>query len=443
MPADGAAVLHDAFGAATEMLFASFDHTPRRITRWTQQHDAWLSNDAPVVVTIVRPDAQALLDADLPLLSLVAPWLDASPASMDAAVADFAVSMKLRLDQTQRRLALARLAEFSRAGGPLDAPRSYPDVCAENVLTAERIDGLALATALGDAGALRPGENIDPATVARQLASAWVRLTVSGHSVLFDFDLDDVILRDGRLVLVGGALEPMSAAEGPEFLKYLLAGAIDDPDRAFDWIVTEAAPGSIGLPTESLRRRLRQAVPFRDGEWSGDDRLAERLFVHWRATRAAEWHMPARYLRLYRGVHALSVATTALTPYADEVLTALHDEQWRMGQTEAQDLLDPERLMVALESMSRDFVQIPQKLDEILTAAATGRLRITAEIPDADDRRIARNRTVSLVASLVTMVAVTFVLRHVTPAHGSTLEWVAAMIVLMVGGWLLVAAARL
>jgi hypothetical protein len=31
----------------------------------------------------------------------------------------------------------------------------------------------------------------------------------------------------------------------------------------------------------------------------------------------------------------------------------------------------------------------------------------------------------------------------VTPAAGSTLEWMAALIVLMVGGWLLIAASRL
>lgn len=444
-PADALAVLHAHFGHTADRQFASFTVAPRVVTRWTQQHDAWLSNDMPVVVTIVRPDAQALLDADLPLLSLLAPWLDTPTAALNAAIADFALTLRFRLDQTQLRDGFARLMQHARADGPLDAPRCYPELCSMGVLTAERVEGRSVADALAELtmpGA-PGGEPFDPGTVATQLAAAWLRLTISGHAAPFDFDLNDLVLRDGRLVLVGGALEPMTGTEGPLFLKYLLAGAVDDPDAALEWIASEAAPGLAGVPEDSLRRRLRQAVPFRDGEWSGDDRLAERLLVHWRATRAADWDMPAHYLRLYRGIHALSAATTALAPYHDHVLAALHDEQWRIGTAEARNWLDTDKLALTLEGLSRDLVLIPQKLDEILTAAASGRLRITADVPDADERRVARNRTVSLVASLVTLVALTFVLRHVTPAHGSTLEWMAALIVLMVGGWLLIAASRL
>lgn len=442
-PADGAAILRADFGATPEMLFASFSRSPRVVTRWTQQHDACLSTDTPVIVTIIRPDAAALLDADLPLLPMLAPWLDAPPPAVAAAVEDFSLTLRHRLDQTEQLTAFTRLTKQRWADGLLDAPRCYPEMCSGRVLTVARVDGPSLATAIVNGGVPPPGDAIDPAGAAKQLAAGWVRLAVSSRSVLFDFDLNDVVLCDGRLVLVGGAIEPMTETEGPEFLTYLLAGAIDDPDRALDWIATSASAGSLGLPEESLRRRLRQAVPFRDGEWSGDDRLAQRLFVHWRTTRAAGWQLPAHYLRLYRGVHALSAATTTLAPNADHVLTALQDEQWRLGSEEARNWLDADRLAVAMEGTARDLVQIPKKLDEILTAAAAGRLRITAEVPDPGERRIARNRTVSLVASLVTLVALTFLTRHLSPALGSSVEWIAALVVLLVGGWLLIAASRL
>ena len=264
-PADSAAILREHFGATPEVLFASFSLTPRVVTRWTQQHDAWLSTDAPVIVTIVRPDAEALLDADLPLLPMLAPWIDAPTPAVAAAVEDFSLTLKHRLDQTQQQLAFTRLATHSRADGLLDAPRCYPELCSANVLTIARLESPSLATVIVDGGVPPFGEAIDPAAVAKQLAAAWLRLAVSGRSVLFDFDLNDIVLRDGRLVLVGGAIEPMTDAESPEFLKYLLAGAIDDPDSALDWIATEAVAGLFGLPEDSLRRRLRQAVPLRDG----------------------------------------------------------------------------------------------------------------------------------------------------------------------------------
>ena len=49
------------------------------MTGWTEQHYARLAPNMPVIVTIVRPDAERLLDADLPLLSRLGPWLDLRP----------------------------------------------------------------------------------------------------------------------------------------------------------------------------------------------------------------------------------------------------------------------------------------------------------------------------------------------------------------------------
>ena len=79
----------------------------------------------------------------------------------------------------------------------------------------------------------------------------------------------------------------------------------------------------------------------------------------------------------------------------------------------------------------------------ILTLAAEGRLRVKLHVPDAGEGRRARNRTVSLVASLVALVGVAFLVRHVAPAYGPEVERVGAVLLLIVGGWLLMAAARL
>jgi hypothetical protein len=64
-------------------------------------------------------------------------------------------------------------------------------------------------------------------------------------------------------------------------------------------------------------------------------------------------------------------------------------------------------------------------------------------VPDAEEGRRVRNRTVSLVASLVTLVGVSFLVRHLAPAYGADVERIGAVLLLMIGGWLLVAAARL
>jgi hypothetical protein len=235
----------------------------------------------------------------------------------------------------------------------------------------------------------------------------------------------------------------VSAAGKTRLLSYLIAAAADDPEGAWTWIATAAEPGATGEAALAVRRRLRQAVPFRDGEWSGDDRLAEHLLVQWRASREAGWKMQTHQLHLYRGIHAISTATARLAPHSDTLLEALHAERLRLGLSEAQRLLDSDALPASLTGMARDLVQLPQRLDDLLTLAAAGRLRIKADVPDAGDRREARNRTVSLVASLVTLVALTFLVQRLAPAYGPQMEWMGAVLVLVVGGWLLASAAHL
>jgi hypothetical protein len=411
--------------------FHEFDPTPRDITLWTVQYHAWLAPGIPVAVRIVRPDAERWLSSDVPLLSVLEPWLELTGDELSAAIDDFSETLRTRLDQTQQVLALIRLAEDARAGGALGAPVCYRDYCTSRLLTLQRPGGSSLA------------ESVDRQAAGRQLAVGWVRQAVAGRLVPFDFDLQDIRTEDERLVLTGGALESQNATGRDSLLRYLVAGAADDPDAAWAWIAKAAEHGTEGQTEYRLRCRLRQAVPFRDGEWSGDDRLTERLLVQWKAVREAGWKMRRHELHLYRGIQAISAALARLAPDEDLLLAALQDERLRIGMAQAQQVSDPRVLVSAPGRLANEMVRLPERLDEFLNLAADGRLHIKLHVPDAAETRTARNRTVSLVASLVTLVGVGLLVRHVSPAYGPEAERLGAVVLMLVGGWLLTAAARL
>jgi len=422
--------VHDMNGPLGRRFF-KFDPEPRAVTGWTQQHYALLAPNMPATVTIVRPDAERILESDLPLLSQLGPWLGVSPDALTAPIDDFSRTLRLRLDQTHQADSLITLGEDARAGGGFDAPVCYRDFSAPSVLTTERIDGVTAA------------HTTDRESVAERLASAWLRQALNGRVVPFDFDLDDVRLHDGHLVMVGGAFEKQTAAEREQFLRYLITVAADDPDAAWIWLADATVPGPQGHSEYHLRRRLRQAVPFRDGGWSGDDRIAEQLMVQWRVTREAGWDMRSHPLHLYRGIHAIATATSRLAPDEDTLLAALRDERSRRQIAGARQALDPQAIPYGLDKVVRTLVQLPQMLDEVLTLAASGRLRVKLHVPDAEEGRRARNRTVSFVASLVTLVGIAVLVRHLAPEYGDNVERIGAILLLLVGGWLLVAAARL
>lgn len=444
-PSAVSAIITQELGAPPDRRFFAFDESPHRIRRWTQQHGAWLSPGVPVTVTIVRPDATAALASDVPLLPLLAPWVGITDAALAFAVEDFSNSMRQRLDQVQQANALGKLAADVRAGGLFDAPGAYRSHCSESILTLERVDGIRVDQSFDE------GVDADVAAVASaeaargrlagRIASAWLRQATVGQVVPFDFDASDVWIAGARLVLTGGSFEPHSAAGRTRFLNYVNAVAVDDPDTAAAWLLANATDSAI---EEEVRRRLRQAVPFRDGEWSGEDRLAEQLLVQWRVTRQAGLELHGHQLHICRGIQTLSVMTAAMAPATDALLAALQDERLRVGFGAAQPLIDPRALPATLDKLLQDMVNLPQKLDEVLTLAADGRLRVKLHVPHHDEHaRRMRNRTVSLVSGLVVLTAVAFALRHSAVSQLPGLEQAGALLVMVIGIWLLVAAARL
>jgi predicted unusual protein kinase regulating ubiquinone biosynthesis (AarF/ABC1/UbiB family) len=429
-------------GTPLERRFFSFEFRPRLATTWVQRHDAWLAPGVPVLVTLVRPDAHGWLAADLPMLSLVLPYIDAPREACEAAIDDFILTLRRRLDQTHQAAAFATLAADASANGGFDAPVVYRDHTAPGILTVERPTGVLLRDVLADA----PGSMPDGMTgedQARRVTAAWLRHALSGRLVPFDFGETDILVSGDRIVLVSGAFEPHSTADRARFLTYLNAAASDDPDTAASWIVDAGAPEGLDRREEELRRRLRQAVPFRDGEWSGDDRLAEHVLVQWRMATQAGWPLTAHHLHVYRGIQAATVLALRIVPYGDALAGALRDERLQIGLAEAKQMIDPRAVGATLDRLLQDMVHLPQKLDDVLTLAAEGRLRLKLNVPDGDGAQHTRNRTVLLVAILVALTGLASVARHFAPALGAVAERLAAVAVLMLGGWLLVAAARM
>lgn len=429
-------------GKPLEHRFFEFDRTACDVTLWTERHRAWLAPGVPVLVTIVRPDAAEWLASDLPLLPLLNPWFDVPPDVLAAAIDDFARTLRRRLDQMHQASVFATLAADASAHGGFSAPVCYRDHCAPGILTIERPAGPTFGDILADEA--RPGTTrVAGEQHAQRLVSAWLRQAFVGRVVVFDFGPRDIVADGDRLVLVGGAFEPHTSGESARFLDYVNAVAEDDADAAAAWIVDEAAPDMSDRLEEELRRRLRQAVPFRDGEWSGDDRLAEHLLVQWRMAREAGWPLTSHHLHLYRGLFATAAIAARLAPHEDTLLSALRDERLQIGLAQARHLLDPRAVGATFDRLLQGMVQLPQKLDHVLTLAAEGRLRVKLHVPDGGAARQTRNRTILLVCALVALTGVASVARQFAPALGPAVERLAAVAVLMLGAWLLVVAARM
>lgn len=434
------ALIHRQLGGPPARRFFQFDPLARHLTLWTERHDAWVAPGVPATVTIVRPDAPEWLEHDLPLLPLLQRCLPIAPAAFAAAIEDFSYTLRTRLDQSIQAASLATLAADVPLVGGFDAPACYRDHCAPGILTVERGGGPTVADVLN--GIADPSAG-DRTAIARRLATAWLRQALGGRLVPFEFAARDIVVDEQRLVLTTAAFEAHSTTARRRFSRYVNAVAADDPDAAAAWLVDAAgALETSSAVEEEVKRRFRQAVPFRDGEWSGDDRLAEHLLVQWRAAHDAGCLLGPYYLHVYRGVQAVDTILERAAPDEDLLLGALEDYRLRVGLSEAAQLLDPRALEQRLDSALQEMVNLPQKLDEVLTLAAEGRLRVRLRMPESGGSRRLKHQTVLLVAGLVVLTAMASLLRHIAPAYGPPVERIGVVVLLVVGGWLLVAAAR-
>ena len=436
------AVIAHQLGRLRDQAFFEFDPSPRVCRLWTQRHEAWLAPGVPVWVTLVRPDADAWL-ADAPLLARLQPWFETTATRFQEAADDYVSTLRRRLDLESQGASLATLAADASSGaGGFGAPVVYRDHSARGILTVEAITAPTLADMLADHTG--PGRTADSAlALGRRVAGAWLQQVLGGRVVPYDVRPDDVHVDTERLVLVDGAFEPHGSVARRGLRTYLLSLAAADPDIAGDWIMDGAGHDEVDRHEEGLRRRLRQAVPFRDGEWSGDERMAEHAFAHWRMAALSGWQLSSHHMRVYLGLHDVAMLVAGLRPDDDVIAAALRDEQVRGGFAGARQALEPGAIAASLTERLHDMLALPRVLDNVLTRAAEGRLRVRLNVPEGAAAARTRNRTVMLVATLVALTGLAVVARDVAPAFGGGVETAAALVVLILGGWLLIAAARL
>jgi predicted unusual protein kinase regulating ubiquinone biosynthesis (AarF/ABC1/UbiB family) len=444
-PATLAAHLHTQLGAAVSRRFFRFDVAAYDMTLWTERHDAWVAPGVPAIVTIVRPDAAEWLDGDLPLLPLLQDPLGLDPDGCADALDDFTRTLRARLDQTVQAGSLAMLAAHSDAN-LFSAPTCYRDHSAPGVLTLDRWETPSLAELMESQGGLSRPER---SALARRIAMTWLRQAFDARLFPYEFSARDIVVdrestgTETRLRLTAAVCDPLGSAERERLSRYVNAVAADDPEAAASWLLDAQPLSADGSPVEEeVRRRFRQAVPFRDGEWSGDERFAENVLVQWRVAREAGWRLTPHQLHVYRGLTGLAAIAQTLNPEEDVLLSALQEIRLRRGVADAAAVFDPAAVGARLDTAVREMMTLPQRLDDVLTLAAEGRLRVKLQVPEARENRTVRRQTIRLVAGLVLFAAIASLVRHVAPASGAGLERLGVVALLIVGGWLLVAAAR-
>jgi len=441
--------------------YAAFNEEPFESRLTFQLHRAWLQSGEAVVVKVARPELEPDLACDLELLPLLkgalasGTWAD---LPIERVIADFRQTLQQQADLIREAEALELLQRDSKEFGMLSAPRVHWPLCSSKVLTLELLPGISLDQMIAQVPAagqsedapakVARGQELDRSDLAHRLYRVWLRQALRGRVFPVEPRPENIlILPNQQIAFIGGTFASLASDAKTNLLAYLVAAATEDPDKACAYLLTEMEPEERAIGEDGVRNRFRQIVPFRDGGWSnkGDsDSLAEHLFVQWRLASRCGYQPRAHLLSFYRGLFLIAAAVRRLAPGRDPLSRELEEVRLMEVLGQFQDLIGVRQLSSHLDKYAAIMVELPKRLDQVLTLAAEGNARVKLHMAETATYRRQKNSLAVVIALLLVLVAVAVLSHHFAAASVARgwVDRVSALVFVLLGALLLRAATR-
>ncbi|GBU15069.1 putative protein kinase UbiB [Polaromonas sp.] len=153
------AIIEKAFGKPLDLIFETFEQTPRASASIAQVHFATLPGGHEVAVKVLRPNMLAAFKKDLALMRMMAGWVEYASADGKRlkpreVVAEFDKYLHDELDLLREASNAAQLRRNMQSLDLVLIPEMYWDYCMPDVMVMQRMKGVPIGQTqrLRDAG---------------------------------------------------------------------------------------------------------------------------------------------------------------------------------------------------------------------------------------------------------------------------------------------------
>ncbi|NYT52690.1 MAG: ubiquinone biosynthesis regulatory protein kinase UbiB [Candidatus Vesicomyosocius endoextente] len=145
-PTKAKKIIEQSLGASTENLFKRFDIKPLASASIAQIHTALTNDNNEVVIKVVRPDINKVIQHDIKLMYTLAMLFSKHRLSKKLrpieVVAEFENIILNELDMRIEAKNCLKIGKNFKNSSLLYIPKIYPNLCHKNILTIERIYGI-------------------------------------------------------------------------------------------------------------------------------------------------------------------------------------------------------------------------------------------------------------------------------------------------------------
>jgi predicted unusual protein kinase regulating ubiquinone biosynthesis (AarF/ABC1/UbiB family) len=383
-------VIESELGKPLDQCFVSVDPGAQAAASLGQTHRAVLPTGEHVIVKVLRPRIEAIVEIDLAALATVAQWVKRyrpirRRANVEALLKEFGETLRGELDYVAEARHAARFAEMFAEDPSVHIPRIFSDYSTRRVLTLEDVGFIKITDydAITAAG-------VDRTKAAQRLFRTYM------HQI-FDQGFFHADPHPGNLFV-----EPLGEAQGWRlvFVDFGMVGEITPEIRAG---LREAA---IAVGTRDPRRLIQAAVslgailPGADlerivqAETAAFDRFWGKSMSELRQTSFREveqfsrqfrdllfelpFQVPENLIYLGRMFAILSGMCTGLDPNFN-LFAALTPFARRLMEQELSDQ-GADYWLKELELFARRLLALPGRLDRVLTRLERGELSLLERV---------------------------------------------------------------
>ena len=149
--------------------------------------------------------------------------------------------------------------------------------------------------------------------------------------------------------------------------------------------------------------------------------VADYLLIQWRMAVECGYEVNEPALAFFRGIFQVSKITKQLSPDKDVLAACLGDIRLMGAFAQFKEASSPKELGSLMDKYAAAMLQLPEKIDEMLTAGAGGSARFKIRMHETPLDRRNRNSAAVVRALVVLAAAVGLILHRIAGAAGG--QW--------------------